>query len=82
MNEETVQYHVTNLENLCKNLLLENKLLKADRDEVLEYMKTLNNEIDCLIDGTDYHDIRYEVFEKISSILERGKNENSIGKRN
>lgn len=50
--------------------------LETNKDEAIEYMKTLNNEIDCLIDDNldiDSYDIRYEVFEKILTILEGGK---------
>ena len=63
------------LEDMCLNLMHVDKVkteminqLEANRDEAIECMKTL-----CDEHTTDDYDIKCEVFEKISSILERGK---------
>lgn len=67
MDEKTVQYYITSLEDLCRNLQEENEQLETNITEVIDLIDMYTDGIK--LEAFDCLDLMY----KIKEILERGK---------
>lgn len=71
MDEKTVQYYITSLEDLCRTLQEENEQLKANRDTAIEF---IDQELQYHLSPFDYKQVDEDI-NTLIGILRSDSNE-------